>query len=101
MSKRSVPPVRLNIYLPDVAIRRQVKAAAAKRDLSLSEYCVRAITAQLIRDGEGAAERVSPHSTAAAVAAARRFQAAAFKGKVFAVRSSELIREARRERSPS
>lgn len=94
------PPVpRLNIYLPDPAIRRQVKAAAAERDQSVSEYCLRAITAQLIRDGQRPPERNSP--LRAAVATARRFQARAFGGRVFSVSSAELIREAREDRSAS
>jgi plasmid stability protein len=43
---------RLNIYLPDPEVRRRVKVAAARRDLSVSEYCVRAILRQLAEDGE-------------------------------------------------
>ena len=47
-----VRTARLNIYLPDPEVRRRVKVAAARRDLSVSEYCVRAILRQLAEDGE-------------------------------------------------
>jgi plasmid stability protein len=49
---------RLNIYLPDPEVRRRVKVAAARRDLSVSEYCVRAILRQLAEDGEWPPEGV-------------------------------------------
>jgi len=96
---KKTPAPRLNIYLPDPAIRRQVKTAAAEQDQSVSEYCLRAITTQLIRDGQRPPEGKSPLK--AAVAAARRFQAQAFGGRVFSVSSAELIREAREDRSAS
>lgn len=43
---------RLNIYLDDPEIKRQIKMAAAKRDVSISEYCLWALKRQLIKDGE-------------------------------------------------
>jgi len=90
------PRPRLNIYLPDAEIRRQVKAAAAKRDVSVSEYCVQAITTQLVGDGERRPPRRQPrHPLKTAIAAARRLRAKTFGGRVFAVSSAELIREAR------
>ena len=48
--KTSLP--RLNIYIKDPTIHRQVKTAGAKKDSPVSEYCLRAITVQLIKDGE-------------------------------------------------
>ena len=75
---------RLNIYCPDPAIRRQVKAAAAKRDLSLSEYCLQAITTQLINDGERPAKR-NDGQLQAAISKARRFQVETFGDRVFAI----------------
>jgi hypothetical protein len=93
-AKKAAPP-RVNIYLPDVLIRRQVKTAAAKHDLSVSEYCVRAITAQLVRDNERPSIRERRNRSETAVAAARRFQAQTFAGRVFAVSSADLIRDAR------
>jgi len=91
--------VRLNIYLPDPAIRRQVKAAAAKHDLSVSEYCLRAITSQLIRDGQRPPHRKGRQTLQTAIDTARRFQVETFGGRVFAISSAELIREAREGRS--
>ena len=98
MAKKKTPFVRLNIYLPDPAIRRQVKAAAAKQDLSVSEYCLRAITAQLLKDGERPPEGKPVNLLKAAVTRARQFQAETFSGQVFAISSAELLREAREER---
>jgi hypothetical protein len=45
---------RLNIYLEGNDIKRRIKIAAAKRDISITEYCTRAIAEQLIRDGDAA-----------------------------------------------
>ncbi len=98
-SVKKPPVTRLNIYLPHPAFRSQVKTAAAKRDLSVSEYCLRAITSQLIRDGERPPRRLAHSALSAAVAAARRFQTKTFGGRVFAMESSELIREARKART--
>lgn len=95
--KASVP--RVNIYLPDPGVRRQIRTAAARQDLSVSEYCLRAITIQLIRDGERPLVRGRRHRRETAVTAARRFQAEAFEGRVFTVSSAELIRDAREDLS--
>jgi hypothetical protein len=89
---------RLNIYLPDPALRRQVKTAAARRDMAVSEYCVQAITAQLVRDAELPPTEDLRLMQKTAVAEARRFQAEAFGGRVFRVTSADLIRKARGER---
>jgi hypothetical protein len=87
--------VRLNIYLPEAALRREVKTAAASRDLSVSEYCLRAITAQLARDGDRRSSREASGLTERAVRAARHFQAQTFRNRVFTVSSADLIRETR------
>jgi hypothetical protein len=97
MKPRAV--ARINIYVPDRAVRRQVKAAAAQRDLSISDYCLGAITAQLVRDGERGAVDSGATAAGAAVARARRFQAQTFKGRRFRVSSASLIRESRATRS--
>ncbi len=91
---------RMNIYIPDPSIRRQVKSAAAKRDLSVSDYCLRAITAQLVRDGELPARGDSLNPVRVAIDRARRFQKENFGNRVFATSSATLIREARRKRTP-
>lgn len=96
------PParVRLNIYLPDSTLRRAVKAAAAEQDLSVSEYCVRAITSQLERDEEDAPARRKGARLSTAVENARRFRSDTFHGTIFKASSADLIRQAR-ERRPA
>jgi len=90
--------VRLNIYLPDPALRRQVKAAAARQDLSVSDYCVRAITSQLAHDQEFEPAQTNRTPLTTAAQRARRFQAKTFRGRAFTVSSAELIRRARERR---
>jgi hypothetical protein len=55
----------------------------------------RANTRQLIREGERLPEGKGRVPLETAIATARRFQAETFGGRVFAVSSAELIREAR------
>ncbi len=98
MLRKKTIPTRLNIYINDLTIRRQVKTAAAKRDISVSEYCLRAITLQLIKDGEMPPEGKA-NFLKVAVEKARRFQAETFCGRVFSVSSADLIREARENRN--
>jgi hypothetical protein len=95
---KKTPVSRLNIYLPDQAVRRQVKTAAAKHDMSVSEYCVQAIASQLAQDQE-LPKQEGASSLLAAVRRARRFQQRVFHGRRFTVSSAELIREARAKRS--
>jgi hypothetical protein len=95
-------PARLNIYLPDPSFRRRIKSVVARGDLSLSDYCVRAITAQLDRDEEGGREeKAAGGALADAIRRARRFQSRELGGKIFRVRSSDLIEKARAERKES
>jgi urease beta subunit len=94
MPEKKISPLRLNIYINDPAIRRQVKTAAAKQDISVSKNCLRAITLQLMNDGERPRNEES-HSLKDAVEKARKFQAKAFGGRVFSISSADLIREAR------
>lgn len=98
MTKKKTRLARLNIYLPDPAIRRQVKMSAAKQDLSISEYCLRAITTQLIKDGARPAGGERGSRLRSAVERARQFQAETFGGRAFSVSSADLIWEARRRR---
>jgi len=89
--------MRLNIYVHEPGIRRQVKAAAARKDISVSEYCLRAITDHLIKDEEALREKEgSPLGTAAKKA--RTFHSKTFGKRVFVISSAELIREARENR---
>ncbi len=90
--------VRLNIYVNDPAIRKQVKTAAAKHDLSVSDYCLQAIVSRLAEEDE-IPLRGKGHPLARAVKKARRFQAKAFPGRVLSVSSAALIAQARKERA--
>jgi hypothetical protein len=82
---------RINIYVPRQLWRR-VKLAAAARDLSVSEFCARAIEASLEE-----ADRMQPSDSldGDAVLAARRFREAHFGRSVLRVSTAELLRQAR------
>jgi len=43
---------RLGLYLEDEEIKRQIKVAAAKRGMTTTDYCARAIEERLMKDGE-------------------------------------------------
>jgi len=43
--------VRVNIYLDDPELKREIKIAAAKRGVTLSAFCVEAIRHELTGDG--------------------------------------------------
>ena len=47
---------RLGLYLKDEKIKRQIKVAAARRGMTVTDYCARAIEERLIKDGERSAE---------------------------------------------
>ena len=97
MSTGKNNPVRLNIYVHDSGIRRQIKTMAAQKDVSVSEYCLKAITNQLVKEQEMDGEGKSSLKTA--VEKANKFQIKTFRGKTFTVSSADLIREARDNRS--
>jgi hypothetical protein len=99
MGEGTKPFVRLNIYLPEASMRRRVKSAAARRDISVSEYCVRAILSQLEEEGDSGSEEQATRQLAQAVRRARQFQREVLGGKVFRVSSADLIEEARSERA--
>ena len=98
VNKRSNSTGRLNIYVHDPLIRRRIKIAAAKKDISVSEYCLQAITDQLAKETEMGLKR-NDFSLEAALGKAKRFQAKTFGGRSFRVSSADLIREARKERN--
>ena len=95
MAKKS-SPVRLNIYIHDPNIRRQIKEMTARKDISISEYCLRAIKSQLIKEQKASHEEGNVLKKA--VKKAQRFQAT-FGGKTFAISSTDLIRETREDRN--
>ncbi len=88
--------IRLNIYVDDPFIRRQVKTEAARQDVSVSEYCLKAITEKLDRGDETPPEESRLFK---AIKKARLFQKKAFAGRRFSVSSAALIARARSERT--
>jgi len=98
MPKKKTSPVRLNIYVHDPGIRRQIKAVAAQKDISVSEYCLRAITEHLSKEQVMTREEGGSRLKTAAEKACR-FQTETFRGRSFAVSSADLIREAREDRN--
>jgi len=100
VNKRTNSTGRLNIYVHDPLIRRRIKIAAAQKDISVSEYCLQAITDQLAREAEMDLKR-NDLSLERALEKAKRFQAKTFGGRSFRVSSGDLIREARKERNAS
>jgi hypothetical protein len=90
--------VRLNIYVDDPAIRKQVKTAAAQHDMTVSDYCLRAIITKLTEEDKKSL-RKRKHPLAAAAEKAYRFQSKAFHGQVFRTTSATLIKQARKERA--
>lgn len=93
MPRHGAGPGRLNIYVSR-ELWRQVKQAAARLDLSVSEYCAQAIETRLGLE-EGEDMRVEKDRRGAAVLAARRFRAAHFGESTFRVSTAELLRAAR------
>ena len=85
---------RLNIYVEDPIIRKHVETAAARHDVSVSEYCLKAIIERL------ASEEPFPDGNplAKAIEKARKFQKKAFAGRTLSVSSATLIAQTRRER---
>jgi len=77
--------IRLNIYVDDPFIRKQVKTAAARQDVSVSKYCLKAITEKLGRGDEILPEEDRLFK---AIKKARLFQKKAFAGRRFSVSST-------------
>jgi len=98
MEKAKSASVRINIYVHDPGIRRQIKTVAARKDLSVSEYCLQAITGQLAKEQELAGEE-GMGALKKAVEKARKFHRKHFGKSVFSINSADLIRESREERS--
>ena len=95
MIKKKNSAVRLNIYVHDPQVRRQIREMTAIKDISISDYCLRAIKAQLRKEQK--ADDEEGNLLKRAVKKARRFQET-FGGKTFAMSSADLIREAREDR---
>jgi hypothetical protein len=63
---------RLNIYLDDIRVGEQVRVAAARAGVTLSQYCVAAIRRRLEDDGIGSPTPDTARSAAAAIDRARK-----------------------------
>ena len=98
MAKTKSASVRINIYVHDPGIRRQIKAVAAQKDLSVSEYCLEAIEGRLAKEQQSP-EETGMRTLNKAVGKARKFHTKHFGKRVFSVNSADLIKEAREERS--
>jgi hypothetical protein len=89
---------RLNIYIHEPGIRRQIKAMAAQKEVSLSEYCLQAILRQLAEEEKKTrGRRKDPLKSA--IAKANRFRTRTFGKKVFLTSSADLIQESRETRN--
>jgi hypothetical protein len=69
---------------------------AAQKNVSVSEFCLQAITNQLVR--EQAMSNEGKSSLKTALEKANKFRTKTFRGKTFAVSSVDLIREDRKDR---
>lgn len=88
---------RLSLYLEDEEFKRQVKVAAAKRGLTVTDYCAEAIEGRLIRDGE----RSMPKSKSKGAnkkrsATLARMDSLRQQIGPIGLRASELVKEGRR-----
>lgn len=83
---------RMNIYLDDPDLRRRVRVAAARQNISISEFCQIALEKELASDGARLTPSLDPDAVERWMEdIARRF------GPV-GVSAAELVEEGRRER---
>ena len=80
----------------DASLQRRLKAVAARRGVSMREYCETAIDRELTRD-----EMPAPRFTLAVMDRLMEVRATAPDGGMFEDDSVDLIREAREERTPA
>lgn len=85
---------RLGIYLDDEETKRQVKVAAAKRGMTVTEYCAQAIVERLVRDGERKAGR--PKTKEERLELIRQMQELRDKIGPIGVPTWQLVEEGRR-----
>ncbi len=96
MGREKNGSVRINIYVHDSNIRRQIKTIAAQKEITISEYCLRAITRQM------AEEKAIGHGEnplRKAIEKANRFRSKTFGKKIFAVSSADLIEKTREDKN--
>ena len=93
MAKVTTKRPRLSIDISDASIKRHIKIAAAKKDMAIKDYCLEAIVAQLVRDGELPSQEEELERAKAL--AERMDQRRAEIGPI-GITVSELIKEGRR-----
>ena len=88
---------RLSLYLEDEKFKRQVKVAAAKRGLAVTDYCAEAIEERLVRDGERSMGKSrSRNANKEKLAFLARMDKLRQVIGPIGVRTSELVEEGRR-----
>ena len=88
---------RLSLYLEDEEFKREVKVAAAKRGVAITEYCAEAIEERLIRDGERSKTMIrNKNVLEEKMAALARMDELRRKIGPIGLRTSDLINEGRR-----
>src|SRR5439155_24338099 len=98
MGAKGSSSVRINIYVDDSAIRKEVKLAAALRDISVSEYSLAAIREKLVREKSTGGNARQPQSLEKPVESARKFHSKTFRGRAFPLSSTELSQVVRKDR---
>jgi len=96
MAKTVGKRARLSLYLKDDILRRQIKVAAAKRDMSITDYCTRAIEQQLIRDGEVSLGEAHPLTREDKLSLSKKMDKLRQEIGPIGISVSELIKEGRR-----
>lgn len=88
---------RLSLYLEDEAFKRQVKVAAAKKGVAVTDYCAEAIEERLVRDGERSpGQRRSRHASTERLETLARMDRLRHDIGPIGLRTSELVEEGRR-----
>ena len=88
---------RLSLYLQDEEFKRQVKIAAAKRGLAVTDYCAEAIEERLIREGERSmAKSRSRNANKERLALLTRMDKLTQEIGPIGSRTAELVEEGRR-----
>lgn len=88
---------RLSLYLEDEEFKKQIKAAAAKRGVAVTDYCAAAIEERLVRDGERTtAESMSRNANKERFELLARMDKLREKIGPIGVLASELVEEGRR-----
>lgn len=77
-------------------LRRRIRLAAARRDMSVTEFCRDVLTRHLVEDAEG--EDARRERRLEALESLKRLREQIFGDRILETDSADLIREAREER---